>query len=244
MKKPYNRPEWRAFRSEIIRLYDGICNQCQRRQDDGIVLQVHHKIYIAGRLPWQYKHDECEVLCRGCHAQEHGKIMPRTGWEHFGCCDDLGDLIGECELCGTPIRYVFPIYHSKWGTLEVGEICCDHLTSTSFATEHMEAHAKHMGRRLRFVLSNRWKKKSGVPCIEQKGISVGVVADGREFRLRMNGVQGKMKFRSVLEAKIAAFEIINSGKAHAYLSGVKKRAAPHQHFAPLPRRTKLSSFAI
>lgn len=236
MKHPYNRPEWRAFRSEFIRLCDGICNRCQRGPHDGVVLQVHHQIYIPGRLPWQYQYDECEVLCRGCHAQEHGKIMPRTGWDHFGCCDDLGDIIGNCELCGTSIRYVFPIYHPKWGTLEVGEICCDHLTSAAFATEFMEQHTKRMGRRTRFVSSTRWfKSRSGAPSIIQKDILVSVVSDDRQFRLQMNGTLGKLKFGSVLEAKIKAFSIIESGEARAYLERSKRRMPQYRHFTHYQR---------
>src|SRR5712664_728131 len=78
--KHYNRPEWRAFRTEVIRLHDGVCNRCQRGPDDGVTLQVHHNIYLPKRLPWQYPHESCEALCKGCHAQEHGKIMPQSGW--------------------------------------------------------------------------------------------------------------------------------------------------------------------
>src|SRR6202171_5874995 len=158
----YHRTEWRDFRNEVIRLHDGVCHRCGRGPADGVVLQVHHNTYVAGRLPWQYRHDQCEVLCKGCHAQEHGIIMPRSGWDHFGDYDDLGGLDGTCELCGTSIRYVFPVHHAKWGTLEVGEICCDHLTSTTFATEHMDARRKLIERRKRFVSSSRWHTdKSG-----------------------------------------------------------------------------------
>jgi hypothetical protein len=77
--------------------------------------------------------------------------MPRSGWEHFGDYDDLGGLDGTCELCGTSIRYVFLVYHAKWGTMEVGEICCDHLTSTVFAAERMDARRKLIERRKRFA---------------------------------------------------------------------------------------------
>ena len=227
----YRRAEWRDFRDQILRLHGGVCHGCSRGPDSGVVLQVHHKVYIAGRLPWQYRHDQCEALCKGCHAEEHGKIMPRSGWEHFGC-DDLGGLDGECELCGTPIRHVFLVQHATWGALEIGEICCDHLTSTTFATEHLAAARKLTDRRKRFVSSSRWSTdKSGSPCIVQKHVLVRVVSNGPKYRLQMNGTMGKLQFDSVLEAKIKAFDLIDSGAAGAYLHKAKRRAMDYHHSA-------------
>ncbi len=224
--KHYNRPEWHAFRNEIIRLHDGVCNRCLRGPDDGAVLQVHHKIYLPKRLPWQYPHEACEALCKGCHAVEHGKIMPQFGWEHFGDFDDLGAPDGECELCRTSIRYVFPVYHSKWGTMEVGEVCCDHLTSSDYASNQI----KHQARRTRFVFSPRWSAgKSGTTSITQKGVALSIVPDGSSYKLRMNGRHGKLRFGSVLEAKIKAFDLIDSGIVGAYLLKVKLRL-DHRHW--------------
>jgi hypothetical protein len=220
----YRRAEWRDFRDEVMLLHGGVCIRCSRGPADGAVLQVHHKTYIAGRLPWQYWHDQCEALCKGCHAEEHGKILPRSGWEHFGC-DDLGDLDGICDLCGTLIRYVFLVQHKGWGAMEVGEICCDHLTSTTFATEHMAAERKLIGRRVRFVFSSRWyTNKLGSPCIMQKHVLICVVRDGEKYRLRLDGTTGKLQFNSVLEAKIKAFDVVESGTAGAYLHRAKRRA--------------------
>jgi hypothetical protein len=221
----YRRAEWRAFRHEVIQLHGGRCNRCSRGATDGVVLQAHHKIYIPGRLPWQYRHDECEALCRGCHAQEHGKIMPESGWEHFGDCDDLGDLDGTCELCGTSIRYVFPVYHAKWGTMEVGEICCDHLTSSTFAAEHMATLRKLVDRRKRFVSSLRWHMdKSGSPRIVQNRVVICIVRDGTKYRLKMNGITGKLEFDSVFEAKVRAFDLIESTPVKVFLQKEQRRA--------------------
>lgn len=190
-----------------------------------MVLQVHHRIYLPKRLPWLYPHEACEALCKGCHAQEHGKIMPQSGWEHFGDYDDLGAPDGECDLCGTAIRYVFPVYHSNWGTMEVGEVCCDHLTSSDYATNQM----RHLKRRTRFVSSCRWfEGKSGVASITQKGVLLSIIPDGANYRLRMNGTDGRLKFGSVLEAKIRAFDLIDSGVAGNYLLKAKLRSKSHR----------------
>jgi hypothetical protein len=184
------------------------------------VLQVHHKFYFAGRLPWQYLHNECEALCRGCHAEEHGLVRPKSGWQHFGFSDDLGAPDGECELCGTSIRYVFPVYHEKWGTMEVGEICCDHLTSSTFATEYMTVQRKRLDRRKRFVSSSRWDK-SGSLCIVQKNAMVCVVREGAAFRLHLNRTPGNLKFDSALEAKIKAFDLFETGAAERFLQKMR-----------------------
>jgi hypothetical protein len=150
--------------------------------------------------------------------------MPQSGWEHFGDYDDLGGRDGECELCGTAIRYVFPVYRSKWGTMEVGEVCCDHLTSSDYATNEM----RYVRRRTRFVFSRRWDAgKSGSPSITQKGVAPSIVPDGPNYKLRMNGTLGKLRFGSVLEAKIKAFDLIDSGVAPAYL---QKRRLRSDHY--------------
>src|ERR1700709_1007284 len=96
----YGHIEWLKFRAEIIKLDDGKCVRCGRARTEGVVLQVHHKSYAPGRRPWEYPHAECETLCKGCHAEEHGKIMPQSDWE-LVASDDLGGLNGNCELCET-----------------------------------------------------------------------------------------------------------------------------------------------
>jgi len=68
--------------------------------------------------------------------------------------------------------------------MEVGEVCCDHLTSSDYGTKQM----KHIVRRTRFVSSCRWSTdKSGVASITQKGVVLSIVPDGPKYKLRMNG---------------------------------------------------------
>lgn len=192
-----------------------------RSRGDGVVLQVHHKHYHFGRMPWQYAYDECETLCRGCHGAEHGKIMPRRGWNYVGY-DDLGDLIGECELCGTALRYLYLVQHPKWPAMEVGTDCCDNLTGSTAASEDLDAHKKRIDRLKRFVSSPRWKRRGpSVLWIKQAGISVAVVGFGATFKIEMNGVQGNGRYASVVDAKIRVFEALESGKAAAYLHALK-----------------------
>jgi hypothetical protein len=214
----YRSAEWKNYRDEVIHLDGGACARCHRSMAEGVILQVHHKRYIPGRKSWEYPYDLCEALCRACHAEEHGKIPPRFGWEYFGD-DDLEDLIGSCEYCGTAIRYKFLIQHQKWGALEVGTICCDNLTCTQVASDHVESTRRFNDRKKRFVSSSRWIiGNAGNPVIKQKEFLVSVVPFGHCWRLKINGEIGKFDFNSVLEAKVKSFELIECGKFKEYFA--------------------------
>lgn len=221
---PYRHADWVTFRNEVIKLHGGRCARCDRSREDGVILQVHHSNgYVAGRKPWEYGHTECEALCKGCHAEEHGKIMPQSGWELIGC-DDLGDVIENCELCGTDIRYVHAITHRNWGSMGVGTDCCDRLTGTAVASEHHERHIKTIDMRKRFVGSKRWKPlANGDLRIRQKGIEIFIRSAGDQFVIQMDDAMGKAKYDTILDAKIRAFDSINSGDAAEYLARRRQR---------------------
>lgn len=143
--------------------------------------------------------------------------MPRLGWNWVGV-DDLGDLAGSCELCGTKIRYVYAIEHQAWGAMAVGTDCCDKLTQTSEASEHHEKYLKTIDARKRFVVSKRWKVRAdGTHQIKQKGIHVEVREHEDGFGIAMNHIAGKQRFESLLDAKIKVFDLIRSGEAQEFL---------------------------
>ncbi|WP_239807411.1 hypothetical protein [Croceicoccus hydrothermalis] len=222
--KQYRHANWIAFRKDVIKLHNGCCVRCLRSGiDDDVVLQVHLKRYIRGRLPWDYETTDCEALCKGCHAAEHGHVMPRDGWKWVGV-DDLGELDGNCELCGTEIRYVYAIEHEAWGAMAVGTDCCDHLTQTNDASKHHEIYLKSIDAKKRFVGSKRWKiRPDGTHVINQKGILVEVRETTDGFGIAMNNVLGKQRFDSIIDAKIKIFELIRSGKAQSYLASRRHR---------------------
>ena len=221
---PYRHADWVTFRNEVLKLHGGRCARCDRSREDGAILQVHHSNgYIAGRKPWEYGHTECEALCKGCHAEEHGKIMPRNGWELIGC-DDLGDVIENGELCGTDIRYVYAITHRNWSSMAVGTDCCDRLTGTAVASDHHDRHIKTIDMRKRFVDSNRWKAiANGDLRIRQKGIEIFIRSAGDQFVIQMDDAMGKAKYDTILDAKLKAFNSINSGDAAEYLARRRQR---------------------
>lgn len=219
---PYRSSHWKAFREQVIELDGGVCVRCGRSASADLILHVHHKQYVAGRKPWEYPFNQCETLCSGCHAAEHGKIRPAFGWKHIGY-EDLGDVIGVCDYCGTNIRHVFLVQHENWMPMEVGEICCDKLTRTTLASEYMGGQRRYADRQCRFLSSPKWiSDASGALEITYKKIDVKIVPDGNIFRINMNGFRGKTTHQSVLDAKKVAFAAIDDGSADAYF--VKKKA--------------------
>jgi len=215
-KKDYRLPEWQAYRVEMLEREGYKCSQCGRSKEVGVVLQVHHKSYVTGRRPWDYPYDDCEVLCRGCHGELHGRVRPSIGWKCFGD-DDLGDLCGNCELCGTELRYVFFISHPHWEPMEVGTVCCDHLTETEYASNKVDSITKCRERAVRFVESPRWRNERGVQTITQKGFTIQLVIAGAAYRLKINSQMGKQMHPTPDAAKLAAFDVIENGKAEEYL---------------------------
>jgi hypothetical protein len=173
-------------------------------------------------MPWEYPHDACETLCRGCHAAEHGRIPPLTGWT-FADGDDLGDLSGNCEYCGEPIRYVHLVIHPRWRPLEVGTVCCDKLTSTKEASDLERLIIGTRQRRKRFASSPRWKPDgAGAIVIAQRTaarfhLSVRVVSDAGQFRIDVNGKHGRDRYPSQLEAKVAVFDLFESDKLDSWV---------------------------
>lgn len=219
---PYRHADWRHFREQVIKLDGGRCVRCLRGRADDVVLQVHHKHYVKGRLPWQYEHSDCETLCKGCHAKEHGIIEPTSGWDLVGC-DDLGDLIGECDYCGQTLRYLYLVTHPNWPAMEIGTDCCDKLTGTEEAsTAHIEYLRVNEMRR-RFVTSKRWSNLvAGEWTIRQKSIDVSIFERFQRFTIAMDGYKGKAECNSLFDAKVHVFDAIHSGKAATWLKAKEK----------------------
>lgn len=68
-----NDPRWKAKRQEIIERDWGFCTKCMSSKN----LQVHHLVYIDGKMAWEYPGNALTTLCADCHALEHNKIPER-----------------------------------------------------------------------------------------------------------------------------------------------------------------------
>lgn len=219
----YRRSEWIGFRKRVLERDGYTCVICGRGRDE-VVLHVHHHVYHRGMLLWEYPLDAMETLCAGCHAAHHGKIPPRYGWE-FIAETDLEEPSYNCDLCNTEIRYVFLVTHENWMPMEVGEMCCDRMTSTSVAGELMDQRRKFAGKLTRFVNSPRWDDVAGESVIKQGRWYVSVFRDGGAFGIKVGSKRGKMRFVTMSDARAHVFRVIESGEVESYFS--RSRTHPY-----------------
>ena len=74
-QEPYSllleRREWAAKRQRILIRDHHCCQRCGKKEEDKIQLHVHHKHYISGLDPWEYKDSELITLCEECHGYIH-----------------------------------------------------------------------------------------------------------------------------------------------------------------------------
>lgn len=63
---------WQRRRLEIMQRDGFTCTTCSKRGDDGVTLNVHHRIYHKGRKPWEYEDAALTTLCEPCHEAETG----------------------------------------------------------------------------------------------------------------------------------------------------------------------------
>lgn len=66
--KLLRRKEWKLKRIVILERDSYICQKCGKQ---GGSLHVHHKLYINGKMPWEYSDNHLITLCGPCHMHEH-----------------------------------------------------------------------------------------------------------------------------------------------------------------------------
>jgi hypothetical protein len=205
----YHRKEWRAFRERCLARVNYKCERCEKPG----ILQVHHPEYAAGRKPWEYEVEFCEVLCRGCHAGEHGIILPREGWTIIYSDLDNNEPSDPvpCANCGLSVTWHFVIYHPEWGEAIVGSECAENL---SLGEDVMQC--KSLARRLRtFLRSPRWRETPHGWTIQQSGTRILVYRRDDHFRLKIEELWGKLDFEDIESAKVRAFEVVENRRAKA-----------------------------
>lgn len=74
-QEPYEfllqRRAWKAKREIILARDNHRCTMCGKEESPDTILHVHHKHYIYGLDPWEYKDSELTTLCEKCHSKIH-----------------------------------------------------------------------------------------------------------------------------------------------------------------------------
>lgn len=114
--------------------------------------------------------------------------------------DDLGDLDGECEACGTALRYTFEVVHEHWGSMTVGTHCCDRMTGYSIGSTLYDLAKKRADRIDRF--RNGWAVDAVTGELRRRwnGAKIEVLPRGNGFGIRINGDWGTIRFKRTEEA--------------------------------------------
>lgn len=237
----YRDRQWYDKRLKIIERDNHTCVRCKRQLTDE-QLQVHHLHYIEGRKPWEYEDFELITLCKSCHAQEHGKIMPTFGW-HYEGMEDLEELSGECEYCHKEIRYAHIISHPNWGIMTVGSQCAEKLTS-EYGLSLQEKQAKNLAKRYKTYLNSpKWKhRKNGYFYDDLDGYRIKVwdhydycnleiefpLWNIHTLKMRNEKLTSKRRYKSIDDAKSQAFKVITNGSLIKYCIAHYPDDTPYQ----------------
>lgn len=64
----YKDPRWQKLRLLKMEQVDFECECCGSKD---ITLNIHHKLYVKGAMPWEYGLGELECLCENCHNEKY-----------------------------------------------------------------------------------------------------------------------------------------------------------------------------
>ena len=156
--------------------------------------------------------------------------FPQSGW-YYREMIDLGEPRGECDYCGTVIRYCHIIWHPTWGTISVGAKCADRLTQDETASEKEKAYKKFLECLQRFLESKRWVKRKNGLFFTLKGFKIKIwdhetycnldidypVGKPRGRYQEYKTLKSKHSYPSIDAAKRKAFEIIEDGTLQKYI---------------------------
>lgn len=120
-------PRWQRKRLEVMERENFTCQGCEATDK---TLNVHHKIYRKGAMPWEYPEHELRCLCEECHEEEHhwrgrlnealAKIDPGSIEEIVGYAEAIYALVrvfGDGETKTQPINWTAESYSHGRGYL-------------------------------------------------------------------------------------------------------------------------------
>ena len=89
-------PRWQKKRLEVMQEMDFSCEICGDKKS---TLHIHHKQYLKGYEPWDYKIQQLSCLCENCHEENHSKtdlltlICSFASLQGFGNRDECAALL-------------------------------------------------------------------------------------------------------------------------------------------------------
>lgn len=66
-------PRWQKKRLQILKRDAFTCQDCGETTK---TLHIHHKRYIRGHEPWEYKNWMLTTVCEDCHERRHAEKKP------------------------------------------------------------------------------------------------------------------------------------------------------------------------
>jgi 5-methylcytosine-specific restriction endonuclease McrA len=66
-KKHLRNPKWYSLRIKVLVRDKKQCVRCGNLER----LEIHHKRYLEGEMPWDTPIEHLETLCFTCHQKEH-----------------------------------------------------------------------------------------------------------------------------------------------------------------------------
>ncbi len=67
-------PRWQKMRLKVLEAAGWKCSDCK---DEDVPLEVHHRIYLPKREPWEYPLENFVACCGSCH-ENRGEIAHRS----------------------------------------------------------------------------------------------------------------------------------------------------------------------
>lgn len=97
-------PLWQRKRLRILERDGWMCVACCAADRS---LHVHHRVYLKGRLAWEYDDSDLKTLCEDCHKVHHAsalKVARAIDWMPSGELIALVDGFGAICLDDDALR--------------------------------------------------------------------------------------------------------------------------------------------